>query len=168
MTLSTSDLYLLNRKSTRHLAEFRNGWGSAPVAWDYLADRYIAERPVYAMSEDHLKRVWALAADERLTRDERFELMLTFDRAFVPLANLAEAGRACVAFAEASEPKSPHVVNHWRAIGARLVHLQGEHHGRHARGVVLSATSVSDCWSDPSADWLENAWPIIGKGGEIA
>lgn len=156
--MSTSDLYVLFGKSTRHFAEFRNGWGSAPIAWDYLADRYIAEKPAYSLSGEHMKRVWALASDPRLSRAERIVLMLTFDRAFVPLAHLLDAAEACIAFGAACEDGRR--ANHWPAIGEALRRAHETNLGRHARGICLSCTSVSDPWIDPTPAQLAEAWSI--------
>ena len=157
--MSTSDLYILNGKSTRHLAEFRNGWGSAPMAWDYLAEKYIPEKPAYSLAESHLEKVWKLAEDDRLEPFERCVLMMTFDRSYVPVANLKDAAEACEMFGKACE-NGKHV-NHWVAIGAALREAAGMRFSRHTRGVALSCTSVNDCWAWPSEKWLTEAWPIF-------
>lgn len=164
--MSTSDLYVLNGKSTTHLAEFRNGWGSAPIAWDHLAAKYIDEVPAYSMSESHLRKVWELASDERLEPYERCVLMMTFDRSYVPVANLTDAADACEQFGKACE--NGRSENHWQAIGAALREAASRKLGRHARGVCLSCTSVSDHWINPSDDWLTKAWPIFEVKAEPA
>lgn len=157
--MSTSDLYILNGKSTSHLAEFRNGWGSAPVIWDHLGEKYVPERPTYSFDGGHLRKVWALAGDDRLASHEKICLMITFDKAYIPLANLTEAADACARMgAETSHMPG---VNHWIGIGDELRKAAKQHFSRHARGIVLSPTSVSDCWGFPSNDWLKNAWPIF-------
>ncbi len=156
--MSTSDLYVLNEKSTRHLAEFRNGWGSAPVAWDFLATKYIAEKPLYSMDKGHMQKVWDLASDPRLELCERAVLMMTFDRSYVPTANLRDAAEACAKFGALIE--NGRSANHWPAIGEALRRAATMRLGRHARGVCLSCTSVSDPWGNPAEDWLEDAWSI--------
>jgi hypothetical protein len=159
--VSTSDLYVLNGKSTRHLAAFRNGWGSGPRAWDHLAEKYIPVRPAYSMDEKHLEKVWALAGDKRLQDHERAVLMITFDKAFVPVGALTNAAAACEKFG--AECEDGRRVNHWPAIGAALRQATETNLGRHARGVCLTCTSVADYWSEPVADWLAGAWSIYAE-----
>ncbi len=160
--MSTTDLYILNAKSTRHIAEFRNGWGSSPLAWDYLGGKYINEKPVYSLSPLYLKKVWALADDARLEECEKVALMMTFDRAFIPMAYLGHAGNCCIKFGEMCD--NPERTNHWSAIGAAMIAEAAKKHTRHARGVAMSGTSVSDMWGWASADQLARAWPIYGEG----
>ncbi len=154
--MSTSDLYILNAKSTTHLAEFRNGWGSGPRCWDYLAAKYLG-RVGSSMMLD-MQPVWDLARDERLAHHERVALMMTFDRAYTPIKHLSDAADACEKFGtECEDGKS---VNHWPAFGAAFRSASAMKFSRHTRGVCLNCTSVSDVWGRPSTDWLENAWPI--------
>jgi hypothetical protein len=157
--LSTSDLYLLNSKSVRHIAEFRNGWGSGPMAWDHLAAKYIPEKPLFALDEAHMTKVWALFEDPRLARHERIALALTFDRSFVAVGDLKAAGEACARFG--AECEAARRVNHWPAIGAALLMTAGGRIGPHARGVGLSCTSVCDPWADATPAQLANAWSIF-------
>lgn len=158
--MSTSDLYILNQKSTTHLAEFQNGWGSAPRCWDYLAGKYLGQSGSAVMfGGDLTKRVWALARDERVSAEERLALMLTFDGAYIPIKHLEEAGVACEKFGEMCE--NGQTVNHWPAFGAALRKEASKKHSRHARGVCLSCTSVSDPWGHADETALAKAWSIF-------
>lgn len=159
--MSSSDLYVLNGKSTTHLATFRNGWGSAPIVWDYLAYKYIAEKPAYSMASDHLERIWALASDQRLSHAERVVLMMTFDRAYVPVEQLVDAADACAVVGAAVE--NGRQANHWPAISEALRAAASMNLGRHARGVCLSCTSVSDAWCSPSPEQITKAWSIYAE-----
>ena len=162
--MSTSDLYILNGKSVTHWAEFRNGWGSAPVVWDYLAEKYLTGNFTDYMRRDYIgferkcRLVWALNGDDRLTEDERFALLLTFDRAFVPRDRLRGAADLCADFAR----RTSHIegVNHWAAIGKSLEAMSTARLGRHARGACLSCTSVNDEWLN-NKEWPKDAWPIF-------
>jgi hypothetical protein len=151
--MSTSDLYLLNKKGTTHLLEMRNGWGSGPVIWDYLRSKYITE------PDPSYKKTWKLAGDPRVAIHEKIALMITFDKAYVPKDKLAEAAEACRQIY--AEMNSHQQVNHWLSIADGLQFAAERKLSRHCRGVVLQCTSVSDCWSYPSKDWLENAWSIF-------
>jgi len=158
--MSTSDLYILNRKSTRHLAEFRNGWGSAPRCWDYLAGKYLGEAGGSVMGGGDLsRRVWALARDQSVSAEERLALMMTFDGAYVPIEHLETAGVACKKFGEMCE--NGKTVNHWPAFGETLRKTAKAKHSKHAIGVALSCTSVSDPWSGAGPDQLGKAWSIF-------
>ena len=157
--MSTTDLYIINGKSVSHVAQYRNGWGSGPVAWDYLSDKYIAEKPIYSLHGDHMKKVWALQSDDRLEECERLALLMTFDGAFVPVHALGLAGDLCIEFAKLSEDGERE--NHWRVIGEDLKKLSRQKLNRHARGAALSCTSVCDPWADAPESSLSNAWPIF-------
>ncbi len=156
--MSTSDLYLLNGKSTRHIAEFRNGWGSAPLAWDHLGHKYVDGFRPYSMDPAMLRKVWALADDPRIQHHEGVVLRMTFDKSFVGIADLADAAECCRKFGK--ECSGADRVNHWHSIGDALADEAQKRHGRHARGVALSSTSVSDPWLQPDEEWLDGAWSI--------
>lgn len=160
--MSTSDLYVINGKSTRHFAEFRNGWGSAPIAWDHLARKYLGGVPSFSLSEDRYLQVWDLASGTRIKPYEKVVLMMTFDRAYVPIPHLNEAGKACERFG--AECGDGGHANHWQAIGLALREAATKKLGRHARGLCLSCTSVSNAWGWPTAHQLEHAWPIFEDG----
>lgn len=159
--MSSSDLYVLNKRSTTWLAGFRNGWGSGPVAWDWIGERYIAEKPIYSGDRRYLEKVWALHSDKRLSADERIVLLMTFDRAYVPLDKCKEAGDSCVTFWERSH--NGERVNNWGDIGQFLLSVAGKKFNRFARGVCLSCTSVSDVWCEASQDQINGAWSIFDE-----
>jgi hypothetical protein len=143
-----------------HFDEFRNGWGSAPVVWDYLSEKYIPEKPVYSLDKAHMDKVWKLASDDRLEGDEKLVLLMTFDFSYVPRDKLTEAADACKQFAV----RTSHVpgVNHWAAIGESLRKLADTKISRHARGACLSCTSVNDEWSN-NKEWPLKAWSIFAE-----
>lgn len=164
--MSTSHLYILNKKSTTHFAEFINGWGSAPVVWDYLGGKYISDKPSYGMEMSYLKKVWALHKDDRLEVWERIPLFMTFDKAYVPLSRLIDASNACLRFNSevGVHPDFQNRVNHWGSIGTALsVAAASKPFSPYARGVALSPTSVNDMWGDAPKDWLDDAWSIYDK-----
>lgn len=157
--MSTSDLYVLNKVSTTHFAEFWNGWGSAPVVWRYIGEKYVTDKPQYwEMDDKTLKQIWALASDPKLEVDERVVLMMTFDHSFVPIKHLKEVGEACITFH--SRVRDTDRVNHWADIGEALIRLSAKRHSRFARGAVLSCTSVNDIWCQPGDEQIAKAWPI--------
>jgi hypothetical protein len=106
--------------------------------------------------------VWDLYKETSpLTAEERVVLNMTFDRAFVPKDRLKATGKACIATHDLIEIHGFWKgVNHWQAIGNTLIGLADRKFHPQARGIALSCTSVSDMWQSPSADYLDNAWPI--------
>lgn len=160
--MSTSDLYILNKKSVTHFAKFRNGWGSGPVVWRHIGEKYVSDKPQYwEMDRRTLERIWALAGDRTLEIDERIALMMTFDHSFVPLKNLKEAGEACITFHR--RVRDTGSVNHWADIGEALIRLSKTKKSRHAQGAVLSCTSVGDVWLEADAARISKAWPIFAE-----
>ena len=152
--MSTSDLYILNKKSTTHLAEFQNGWGSAPFCWMQLSVKYLGKE----FNLLNPTPTWKLAGQGRLQRFELIVLKMTFDRAYIPLANLSEAGAACIEFGTSTDITHKKMVNHWPAIGRTLQKASKRKYRPHVRGVSLSCTSVADCWGANVQDWIEGAW----------
>lgn len=160
--MSTSDLYLLFSKSVRHWSEHRNGWGSAPVVWDYLADRYIPEKPFYSFERDHLRKVWALDKSDGLSDAELAALAFTFDNAYIPRGNLSEVAAWFEAFGAqvGAHPEFANRVNHWPAFAAELRKINAEVKDKRLRGVCISCTSVNDIWAYEAPDRIAKAWPI--------
>jgi hypothetical protein len=161
--MSSSDLYVLNQKSTTWLASFRNGWGSAPAAWDYLGKKYFPGT-YHSMLDTELRKVWELFSDTSLPGDERIVLALTFDRSYIPTAHLKGVGEACITFGTKSDDHER--VNNWTEIGHTLINMHGRRFSRFARGVALSCTSVSDPWCEPTDDQLSRAWSIFREADD--
>lgn len=157
--MSTSDIYILNKRSTRHVAEFRNGWGSAPVAWDFLGAKYLGFAKPIILDRARLQQVWDLHRGALLSAQEKIVLLMTFDGAYIPLSRLQEAGEACDAFGAESDDGIH--ANNWAEIGRSLIRLSNSKFSRFARGAALSCTSVSDPWVDATANQLSKAWPIF-------
>ena len=154
--MSTSDLYILNGKSTTHLAEFRNGRGSGPQCWDYLSGKYFGRTFGW---DECMKPVWDLAFDQSVQFHERVALLMTFDRTYILLSKLKAAADACDQFGQESE--NGRTENHWPAFASTLQRAAYMQHHHRARGVCLSCTSVNDQWLRPNPDWVENAWSIF-------
>jgi hypothetical protein len=154
--MSTSDIYLLFGKSARHWSEHRNGWGSAPLCWDYLGEKYIPGYNPLRWSE-----VWPLNADDRLSQAEKVALLFTLDDAYVPLRDVPQVADWFTEFADLTEadPKFSNRANHWRAFAESLRRAASVKDKR-LRGVCVSCTSVNDTWSMRRPDDFEKAWPI--------
>ncbi|AHC30544.1 hypothetical protein CC53_gp127 [Rhizobium phage vB_RleS_L338C] len=171
--MSYSTLYILNQKSTREVAEYRNGWGSGPMCWDYLADKYLGHlnftdynRTDYIGFERKWKMVWDLANDPKLQRCEHIAMRMTFDGAYAANADLKEVGELCQEFFTlvCKDTKRLGMVNHFMVLGLDLVKLSKERRrSRHMRGAVLNCTSVNNVWWTPTQELLGKAWSIMDE-----
>jgi hypothetical protein len=157
--MSTSDIYLLFGKSVRHWSEHRNGWGSAPICWDYLGEKYIPGYNPLRWSD-----VWPLNASGKLSEAERAALLFTLDDAFIPTRDLAWVAARFVEFADMTE-KAPNMsgrANHWRSFADSIRRAMSVKDKR-LRGVCVSCTSVNDIWSMRHPNDFAKAWPITAN-----
>lgn len=158
--MSTSDLYLLFGKSVRHWSEHHNGFGSAPVVWDYLGAKYVSDKPIYTGSEKHLRKVWNLRREDGLSRAELAALFFTFDNAFAPKADLIQIADWFDEFnlLIVADLDFAGRANHWGefAVEFRKIHASVKDH--RLRGVCITCTSVNDVWAY-TKDFTK-AWPI--------
>lgn len=161
--MSSTNVYALNGKSTTHLRSFRNGWGSAPVLWDYLGEKYLGWTNGMPMfNKPALQKLWDLSRDSRVTVEERICHRLTFDYAYVPLEHLGLVGDACYSvYAAMPEKFKGDRVNHWYNIGSLFTQLAERKFHHRCRGVCMAPTSVEDHWCNPDPEWVKDAWPIL-------
>jgi hypothetical protein len=159
--MTSTRVYALNGKSTNALRAFSNGWGSAPVLWDYLSEKYLGLKAM-PFGENERQKLWDLARDKRLTGEERACHMLTFDRAYVPLQHLERVSDACYSvYADMPAKYKGDRVNHWYGLGALFSQLAQMKFHHRCRGVCIAPTSVEDHWRNPDPDWARRAWSIF-------
>lgn len=140
--MSYSTIYRIFRTTATSYADFRNGWGTAPLLWDYLAKTFIGSRfTFFDYSRDNL--LWDLAKDSRVARDLRLAHAWTFDRALCPLGRAIEMANACDVVAVQCA-KEDHV-NHWAALAVALREAKAK---PRQIGWGLNGTSVSDVWQE--------------------
>lgn len=129
------------------VAEFGNAWGSAARIWSALAERYCGDTAYWLVcrSEEEQRRFWALAKDERLSREERIVFAWTFDRALVDRPHFEEMAR-CLDTFRAIYPAGEKVC-HLSLHAALLRRLASEDHGLSFApfAVGIWQTSVSEC-----------------------
>lgn len=155
--MSTTDLYTLNGKSVRHRVEFNNGWGSAPILWDYVSEVHMGGEGW----EKH--NIFDAIPNADIPVNIRALLMMTLDRAYVPLRSLETFGQYCLEFYELSSQRYPDRVNHWGGIGEHFIAAHHEKFHRAARGIVISFTSVDDPWYFADTSVVTNAWSIFAE-----
>ena len=143
--MSYSTLYLLYRTKVVEVAEYRNGWHSAPVVWDHLSETYLGkENGYFRSSEKEMQDLWNLARDLRVPKHWRLAHRLTFDNAVIPKDRLVEAaGHFRLVGAEIDQMGKG---QHWTAIANSLEQIASGRLDHRLVGVVLNCTSVNDYW----------------------
>ena len=145
--MSYTTLYVLNKKSVTSHKRYRNSWGSAALLWDYLSIKYLGLKGMPLGYGADYQPLWDLANDSRLSEDEVIAHRMTFDWEYVPLDKLQLAADSCrLVFSKTLSFLDSGRANHWYDIGDDIERLTEIKLNRHARGVCLGCTSVSDPW----------------------
>lgn len=154
--MSTSDLYRINKTGARHVAEFRNGHGTAPLIWGYLNQQFLGREP-NAWLFGNNDALWKLSSDDRVPRDVRITHAWCMDGAICPPDRLEELRAACAATGKICG-REQHV-NHWQAISEAIAAYKPR---RGERGLGISCTSVSDPWIDfPRSGYRGEPWSLF-------
>lgn len=95
--------------------ELRNSYGSAPVVWDALCQKYLGYPPYGWGMRGDLKELWALWKNTKLPLHQRSVLMMTFDRAYVSKVDYHRATKDIRNFLQ-DFPQDASIVNHWNRI----------------------------------------------------
>jgi len=138
------------------LKELRNSWGSAPVIWDALCQKYYGCEPHGYSFDGTLDKLWPRYQDLSIPEYERAALMLTFDRAYVSKEHYDRMATDIGRWLETHPPKKDRV-NHW-------VELQKIFESNpDCPAIGLQCTTVSDnpfhgSWDEeaeeyPPVDW---------------
>jgi hypothetical protein len=145
--MSYSTLYAIYRTTATDLREYRNSWGTGPLIWDFLCQRYL-DMPGWSLTND--ARLWKLAVDPSVPAGLRACHVLTFDYALVSremlpdMAALVAEGAAL--FADFAADRA----NHFPAIAADLASIKLS---KKAIGAGLNCTSVADTWGQQGRHW---------------
>lgn len=158
--MSCSTLYLLYKTKVVEVAEYRNGWLSAPVVWDHLSETYLNRTNGYfGSSEREMEALWALSGDLRVPRHWRIAHRMTFDNGAVPPERLVEAAgeirKVGVELIQMNRGQ------HWTAIADSLEEIASGRLDHRLVGVVLNCTSVNDYWRDKGKKPSVGAWDIM-------
>ncbi len=88
--MSHTSIYTFKADGTyKEVAEFGNAWGSAPMIWVSLFERWATFDPrKYENAISNPDKVWALSDDERIPLDHRVVLISTYDKRAVRKADL--------------------------------------------------------------------------------
>jgi len=138
------------------LAEFKNGWGMAPVVWNAIAQRHLGALPhTWAMRADE---IWPLANHDDVPLAARAVLKMTFDTCFIRTADVRRAIDDIAIFLHAyQEVIDPAGVNHWPAYANVLVTQWVPQ----PPAFGVQHTSVSDNpWDGPYDEQLDRRLPF--------
>lgn len=156
--MSCSNIYKVYKTKTRELAEFHNSWGTAPVLWGYLCEKYLNQNSNFWLTagfgkEDTLKPLWNLAENPTVPTCLRLTHAFTFKNAVCPPNKKDELAKACQEVFNLTYD-SIHV-NHWKAVAESLKSCKIN---KHMVGIALSCTSVEDPWISGNGS---EAWDLF-------
>lgn len=140
--MSYSTLYKVYKTKVRTLKEYRNGWGTAPVIWNYLEAKYLKSKSSIWTDAQPL---WGLCKDQRVPKSLRMIHLFCMDGAIIKIENIAEAAALILEGSKILKAEYPDRVNHWGDIANDLLSLQGLKDKR-LQGIGINATSVYDVW----------------------
>ena len=143
--MSTTSVYELFNTKVNCVAELRNGHGSGPAIWGYIANK-LYRKDFYQMND---KEFWLSYKDDRLDCDEKAVLLSTYDNAFVEVDNLAEFAGSCRKVHKLIVATTTWDWSHFEDIGnaAEIMHKK---HDRRCKGLAIGCTSVCDIWEQES------------------
>lgn len=159
--MSYTVVNILNQKSVTEFEEFANGFGAGPAVWRWLWEKYIGGEPRWITSDQGMKQIWGLLTEDKTDRHDKIVLTLTYDRCFVPIADLNEVSDACFLFHEQSY--TGEWVNHWQKIGLAYQKMAKVKLNRFARGACITQTSAGDLWREGDPTMYERAFGVFEK-----
>lgn len=132
----------------RTVSEYRNGWGSAPVIWDFIWDKYLRTRETEKNYESamhpngNLQKICDMANEGKLLEYERICVHLTYDRCIIRKEDFAKVSDALDTMYLATY-NGVHV-NHLKAISSDL---RDSDKWNDYIGCCFRHTSVGDEWT---------------------
>ena len=140
--MSYSSLYKVFKKSSSCIEEYKNGYGTGPMIWDYLRDRInLGSRWSSGYNDTAL---WALARDPKVPLHLRLCHVFTFDHAYCPFDKLGAMADA-LEMAHEDICKESSTWTHFKEIAGDMRKVKNQ---RYLRGVGLNCTSVANVWCD--------------------
>lgn len=132
----------------RTVSEYRNGWGSAPVIWDFIWDKYLRTRETEKNHESamhpngNLKKICDMANEGKLLEYERICVHLTCDGCIIRKEDFAKVSDALDTMYLATN--NGVYVNHLKAIASDL---RDDDKWNDYIGCCFRHTSVGDAWT---------------------
>lgn len=147
------------------IAEYNNSWGSAPVIWSAIYDKYL--KPPGELYQSWMgkegEKLWAIADDEGYSQWLRNVLRMTFDRAIIKSENFQQAADDLETFFS-NFPQPENHVNHWPKI-VTLLRTGAE--GAPAIGFHMTSVSENPFapqWDEEKDERIYN-WNLVDVYG---
>jgi hypothetical protein len=118
--------------------ELRNSWGSAPLVWNAMSQKYLGTKPYEYMLGNQIEKLLPLWKDKSIPISFRAVLTLTYDRMYVLRKDYPRMVADISAFLNSFTIPSM-AANHWPEIGNYL------DSNPDCPAVALWCTSVSEC-----------------------
>lgn len=146
--MSTTMIYVIKRwgvKSVPIIAEYQNSHGSAPVVWDFMAQRYLGEEYHHRLKD--MGELWNTSYREDIPMEYRRVMKVTCDRAILLNENALEAVSHIRKFVD-EFPHPSNKVNHWAQIAEdiELFHSQNKYI---AYGLRMTSMDENDFHGEP-------------------
>ena len=122
--MSTSNLYKLYKTKTRKIAEFQNGWGSAPALWSYLCVKFLnwQDSAWLINSGEKLRPLWNLVLNPNVPTCLRIAHAFTFDKSACPIIKIPDLIKACQETYTITHKDG--YANHWGNIARTLTNTK--------------------------------------------
>ena len=153
----TTVLAIYPNEKIEELFELRNSWGSAPVVWDSMAQKYLEVSSfMMATFKDEGKALWALCSNKSIPAHHRTVHTMTMDRAYIEKKDFARAATDIRKFL--NDFKIDHQrVNHWYEIATFL------ESGIEYPAIGFHMTSVSEnpflgSWNEDKGEYDPTNW----------
>ena len=150
--MSHSTVYALYKTKAVALKELRNGHGSGPAVWWYVAKKLHGKDFNTMNPEDF----WGGYKSSELDEAEKSVLLFTYDRMFVEVGELKRFSEACEAVHGRILEETDWTWSHFETIGREAKKLHKEHDYR-CFGMTLDCTSVADYWKWAGKDDIAEA-----------
>ena len=158
--MSTSDLYKVYKTKAKHMAEYRNGWGTGPALWGYMCQKYLGLDNNDWLIHSQNDPMWALRLDKGVPRNIRLVHAMCYDHVVIPKTMLSEMADACSEVYSLTQAIHPEQANHWADIAADLRKAKVE---KRCLGVGLSCTSVCDNWCSWKGGEVHTVLEMVGE-----
>lgn len=140
--MSYTSVYAIYKTKAVCLTELKNGHGSGPAMWDYIAMKCTGKNlPMFG----DVDWFWKLWKDERLSKNEKAVLLSTYDWSVVEIDKLEDFAKACEEIHSQIIDNTRWTWNHFSDIGKQALILSKKHDHR-CLGLGIGCTSVSDLW----------------------
>jgi len=146
--VSTSNLYAVYKTKTKEIAEFPNGWGTAPVIYDYLCEKYLNVKKnawLHQFSSPtpnfKIQYLWDLTKNLSVPASIRLVHAFTYINHVCPSNRILELAQACQEFYDITNDNKR--VNHWELIANTLKSFKIN---KKMIGIALSCSSIQNPW----------------------